>query len=764
MNEHTPCPEPGRLHGLLETNLPEAEQAALTAHLDSCTSCQHSLEEMAGGSSWSGVARVGETPPPHDSAFWPALREVQKEVLPLTQVTTDVPAVGPVTLEFLAPPDKPGYLGRLGHFDVVEVIGRGGMGIVLRAFDPCLQRPVAIKVLDPQLATNETAHQRFCREARAAAAITHGNVVAIHQVEQDETSELPFLVMQLVNGVSLQERLDQGGPLPLKEVLEIGMQAAWGLAAAHSQGLIHRDIKPANILLDARPGGPAIGPTSVKITDFGLARAAEDVKLTQTGFVAGTPLYMAPEQAKGEPVDSRADLFSLGSVLYAMCTGRPPFEGSTPFVVLKNVTEELPRPIREVNPDIPGWLVDVIDRLHAKKPADRYQSAGEVAKVLLRGLMLLQHAEAPRCPITGRRLHGLRDHAVALAPLLVGVLLAGFGIAEAGGLTHLTRSFTAGVVAPAGTPAAEESSPALLNTFRGNSGPVWSAPFSPEGKTLAMAIDDGTVKLWDAGTGGVRTTLNEHHGPVWAAAFSSDGKLLATASDDGLVKLWDPNAGKEVKKPLHYPEGQEKGSFRAVAFYPDGKRLVTGTRDGRVTVWDVESGAIAFLADKGHAHTVVAVAVSPDGKTIATGSGDKTVKLWDAATGQEKQTLHDLGGGVYSVAFSPDSKTLATGGWDRIVRLWDADKGNNLGSLRGHTEDVWSVAFSPDGKTLASGSEDKTVRLWDVDGARELATFRGHESTVYAVAFSPDGKTVASGSRDGTVRLWDAAARTASRR
>src|SRR5262245_43539860 len=195
MSEHTPCPDPARLHGLLETNLPEAEQAVLICHLDSCTDCQHSLEEMAGGTSWPEATGVSPVPPPSGSAFWPALRAVQNEVLTSTRVTGTVPSAEPVPLEFLTPPDKPGYIGRLEHFDVVEVIGRGGMGVVLRAFDPCLQRPVAIKVLDPQLAKNETALTRFCREARSAAAITHGNVVAIHQVEHDEASDLPFLVM-----------------------------------------------------------------------------------------------------------------------------------------------------------------------------------------------------------------------------------------------------------------------------------------------------------------------------------------------------------------------------------------------------------------------------------------------------------------------------------------------------------------------------------------------------------------------------------------
>ncbi|HXG11366.1 MAG TPA: family 16 glycoside hydrolase [Gemmataceae bacterium] len=203
---------------------------------------------------------------------------------------------------------------------------------------------------------------------------------------------LPYLVMEYVNGISLQDRLDQSGPLELKEVLRIGLQAACGLAAAHKQGLIHRDIKPANILLEN-------GVQRVKITDFGLARAVDDASLTQSGVIAGTPQYMAPEQARGEPVDHRSDLFSLGSVLYAMCTGRAPFRASTTMAVLKRVCEESPRPIREINPDIPDWLCAIIEKLHAKDPADRFHSAGEVAELLAQHLAHLQQPErVPRPP------------------------------------------------------------------------------------------------------------------------------------------------------------------------------------------------------------------------------------------------------------------------------------------------------------------------------------------------------------------------------
>src|SRR5262249_11904490 len=157
--------------------------------------------------------------------------------------------------------------------------------------------------------------------------------------------------------------------------VRIGHQAASGLAAAHAQGLIHRDIKPANLLLEN-------GLAKVKITDFGLARTADDVGLTQQGTVAGTPEYMAPEQARGEAVDHRADLFSLGSVLYACCTGRPPFRGSSAVAVLRRVSDQAPLPVRAVNPEVPAWLEGLIARLLAKAPADRFQNAAEVAALL----------------------------------------------------------------------------------------------------------------------------------------------------------------------------------------------------------------------------------------------------------------------------------------------------------------------------------------------------------------------------------------------
>jgi serine/threonine protein kinase/WD40 repeat protein len=357
-----------RIELFLQQKLSDQEQAAFELHLDDCDDCRRRLEKTAAGDDiWSGVrdSLRGQQPPPDcQRSSDPALDSAAGGDASFSHATV---------LKLLAPTDDERMLGRLGTYEVVGVIGSGGMGVVLKAFDAALNRYVAIKVLAPHLGSSGAARKRFAREAQAAAAVVHDNVMEIHGVA--DVDGLPYLVMPYVRGPSLQRRLDDDGPLALVEILRIGMQAATGLAAAHAQGLIHRDVKPANILL-------ADGVERVKLTDFGLARAADDASLTKTGIIAGTPQYMSPEQARGESVDQRSDLFSLGSMLYAMCTGRAPFRAETSYGVLRRVTDEEPRPIRDINPDIPEWLCRIIARLMSKQPDDRFASAREVAELL----------------------------------------------------------------------------------------------------------------------------------------------------------------------------------------------------------------------------------------------------------------------------------------------------------------------------------------------------------------------------------------------
>ncbi len=359
-----------RLQGLLSDSLPDAAAEEVSAHVADCPACRQELEALAAGKDWWDEAgrrlSQGAAEHTHDWSDDESLH-----------FATDF------AVDFLEPSEDPTALGRLGEYEISEVIGRGGMGIVLKGFQKELHRHVAVKVLSPHLASSGAARKRFAREAQATAAVVHPHVMAIHSV--NATAKLPYLVMPYVACESLQQRLNRHGPLDVKDVLRIGLQAAHGLAAAHAQGIVHRDVKPANILLETNVD-------RVLLTDFGLARAVDDATLTRTGIIAGTPQFMSPEQANGDAVDHRSDLFSLGGVLYALCTGRPPFRAETTFGVLRRIRETSPRPIREINADIPDWLERIVLKLLEKQAADRFATALEVATLLEQ---CLAHVQQP---------------------------------------------------------------------------------------------------------------------------------------------------------------------------------------------------------------------------------------------------------------------------------------------------------------------------------------------------------------------------------
>jgi len=337
------------------------------AHLETCLECQRRLETMAASDQWWQDCQT------HLGSAEPKAGDPQRKPAAAIREHSDTTSFDGDLAEALSPPSHPEMLGRIGRYEVEKVLGRGGMGIVFKAHDSELNRPVAIKVLAPHLAGSGAARQRFGREARAAAAVAHEHVVAIHDVEVSATP--PFLVMQYVPGESLQSYVDRQGPLELSDLIRIGLQIAAGLAAAHEQGLIHRDIKPGNIMLENGLG-------RIVITDFGLARAADDASLTHSGIVAGTPHYMSPEQAHGEQADARCDLFSLGAVLYFMATGHPPFRAEQAMAVLHRICHDRHRPLSQINPKVPDELASVIDRLLEKKPSRRFASASEVQRVL----------------------------------------------------------------------------------------------------------------------------------------------------------------------------------------------------------------------------------------------------------------------------------------------------------------------------------------------------------------------------------------------
>ena len=390
MNTQPETCDPSLIERYLADLLTLAQEATFHSHLETCETCRQQIQLAAAEpSSWSDAEEfLHDQPydavPLSTSSF--ALRDEHDDARDRkAAASAEVAQV----LGLLNPTDDPQMLGRIGSYEISGVVGSGGMGVVLKAFDGPLDRTVAIKVLAPRLASSGAARRRFAREAKAAATVLHPNVIVIHGVSND--GPLPFLVMPYLRGESLQRRLDRQGPLPTEEIIRIAQQVASGLAAAHGQGLVHRDIKPANILLED-------GVERVTLTDFGLARAVDDASMTRSGVIAGTPQYMSPEQACGDNVDARSDLFSLGSVMYAMCTGRPPFRAESSYGILRRITDTEPRAIREVNPNIPEWLERIIQRLLAKSLDDRIPTADHVATLLQKCLAHLQQPTIVELP------------------------------------------------------------------------------------------------------------------------------------------------------------------------------------------------------------------------------------------------------------------------------------------------------------------------------------------------------------------------------
>ncbi len=391
------CPDPQKLTQLLHGAASEEEIDSFAQHLETCSTCAQRIEETDASSPMLKVMRqpAQTSPLVMDGRMQAMMDRLDKMAsLPFDpQQTTATPCpkshetqtsaegngnAGDDTeqdyLAWLEPAKDASELGRLGAYRILNILGIGGMGVVYQAEDTTLKRTVALKAMKPSLASNNSARQRFLREAQTAAAVRHDNVVTIYQA--GEHNQIAFLAMEYLDGESLEDRLKRETRLTVAETLRIGREIAEGLAAAHAHDLIHRDIKPSNLWLEQGRG-------RVKILDFGLARAAVgNVKLTQSGTILGTPAYMAPEQAEGESVNARADLFSLGCVLYRMATGELPFKGEGVMQILRAIALTEPRKPSELNPEISSELSELIMKLLEKDPTKRIASAGEVVAAL----------------------------------------------------------------------------------------------------------------------------------------------------------------------------------------------------------------------------------------------------------------------------------------------------------------------------------------------------------------------------------------------
>ncbi len=706
--------------------------------------------------------------------------------------TTDLPVRLPDSGEypFLRPPEQPGGAFLLGPYRVLGVLGRGGMGVVFDAEDPHLDRRVALKALLPEVAGNPAARARFVREARLQAKVQHDHVAAIFQVGEDAGT--PFLAMPLLKGLTLNDALKANPRPPLPEAVRIAREVAEGLAAAHAVGLIHRDIKPGNVWLEA----PRL---RVKILDFGLARLSDEGAgggelVTRAGAIVGTPAYMSPEQAWGNPVDHRTDLFALGVVLYEMCAGERPFAGKSPLEIITRLTVEEPIPVAEKNPAVPSLLTGLVGRLLAKGPAARPATAVQVADELQQieaslraGVRVVPHGPlptvvpvavaAPSGPDPFAEIDATLPNTVMAAPvrpptprwMWPAVALA--SVATAAALAVIiaialpNRKKPEAVVASADAPkpkpvylppkkdADKQTLPREVRSIALPAPVTWTA-LSPDEKTVAAGGEDGAIYLIDLATLTVRTKHPGHTGAVAHVAFSSDGAWVASGGrDDRAVRVWhltDPAKHRALGRAAAITPW-------TVAFAPDGSVVACGSDVG----WDPETGDV-----KRRYKRVLGIGVSPIPGTRRVVCGDDQagcVRAFDSDTGEEVATASGLPR-VRQVAVSPGGARVAAAVQPEgpatfpTVRLFATPGLTPVSKLEGLVLLPLSIGWSAAGRVVTAGEEGANahvVRVWDEYTGKEVSVLRGPAGPIQGVAITLDGRTVVSGSNDRTVRVWE---------
>ncbi|MGW3767105.1 WD40 repeat domain-containing serine/threonine protein kinase [Actinomadura verrucosospora] len=656
---------------------------------------------------------------------------------------------------------------RVGHYRMLGELGRGGMGRVLLGSAPD-GRPVAVKLMHARLAGAPGFRERFRAEVAATRSVSGAYTAAV--LDADADAPTPWLASVYVPGPSLRDAVRAAGPLPEPAVLRLAAGLTAALVEIHRAGLVHRDLKPSNVLLAA---------DAPKVIDFGVARAAESDGDGQTGVLAGTPGYMSPEQAEGGSATAAGDVFSLGAVLVYACTGRGPFDGPGPAQALYNVVH--------AEPDLSG----VPDRLRpavaaclAKDPARRPDPARLAAM-----LGAVAPAAQPWPPAVQRMIDERRawigwtpnsEPAATLAytrrprfgPSTAlgsrrGVLAACAAVATT--LVVAALVATVLVVAPwsesaaRSDPAAHRSTaPPPSRSLRGHTASVRDLIFTPDGRTLASASDDATVRLWNVADGKQRRAPLDHPDGVNALAMSHGGSTLYTAGDDGRLRLF-PVSGKGEPGDLDI----DLGPLTSLALSPDDRVLATSNTDQSVRLWDLDDGKVGPLLGT-DAGNVQALAFAPDSRMLAigttgteqdpkTGNTRGVAQVWEVY--DRKKLSENLSGHdswVEDVAFSPDGQTLATAGGE-TVRLWDVARTQQKGTPFQCDGRCNTTVFSPNGRILAAGGSGGTVRLWDVTHHRQLGpALTGHGGAVFSVCFSPDGRTLATAGENGTIHLWQA--------
>src|SRR5262245_3082812 len=634
----------------------------------------------------------------------------------------------------------------VGPYVIQGPIGQGGMGVVYLARHTSLDRHVALKILASGPARDELTLNRFLREARASAALDHPNIVRLYDIGQSagQSADVHYLVMEYVDGTNVQAILERSGAILYGQATDYVGQAAAGLQHAHSRGIVHRDIKPGNLMLTECG--------TIKILDMGLARSLRDKKDHLTELhgqedITGTADFVSPEHLRGEKVDERGDIYSLGVTLFSLLVGRPPFGGTTAQKLAAHEFKD-PADLRiDLSSKAPPGLADVVIKMMAKRKEERYQSANEVIAALAPWIPAGATGNPSSDPVRTRNLRAPRSNAAVARPRPVRppgrkkwVLIGG-----AVGAILIIGSLSLALGSGGKNSASAQDSPPLgpgLNsaTILPNTGPS-PADVPPPLRAHTAAIND--------------------------MVFGKDG-LVAAVDWSGQLVIWNLKTGQ----PAWSTALRQGGRLNACAATKDGQFLVVGGDKMPVLVLNWATGQ-TIHEYPGHADTTWGVAVSPSGRDLLTCGTDGVVLHRNLTTGQEIHRFHFEATLVWAVAFSADGSKMAaccgrgpTDDDSYQIRVWETASGKELHRLIGHTRDVRWLAFHPDGLSLASAGFDGTVRAWDLADGKELRKIIAHSGFAERVYFLPGGKRLLScggplanstnPGEGGAITVWDA--------
>ncbi|MBL8148845.1 MAG: serine/threonine protein kinase [Blastocatellia bacterium] len=703
----------------------------------------------------------------------------------------------------------PGSRVVASKYRIDALIGQGGMGAVYRATHLELDRVIALKVVLPDFVSSNETLERFRREARATARLNHPSVITIYDFGVLNNGRA-YLAMELLSGRSLREDIEREEVLTPKRVLELYKPICEAVQAAHNAGVIHRDLKPDNIVIETSEAGLE----HIKVVDFGIAKLKEQpgiqaLTLTGPGLVMGTPHYMSPEQCKGEDLDVRSDIYSLGVMLYEMLSGHVPFDAPTPSAVIIQHAIDPPRRLSLLKRDISPELEAVVMKALSKNRLARQQTVIELYEELDKAVnnpsatvsqvppRITDFLSTPPSPVSRfstpkesfaaaevsrktdkkklDKLDTVTDQEMIPDTQQSSKILR-VTHQTISGISMETSSRLEQAVNFASSPSATDQAANQLDreanelkqlerdssqvfsdetygvvlrevaTLIGHEHVIKSLDYTPDGKYLVSGSSDGTIKIWDLQKKMARGALVGHELSVNAVAISPDGQSVASASSDGTVKLWNLVTESEIASFNNY-----EGSLRSVAFAPSGKYLAL-SNEANIEVWEIETRK--RLAEfTGHVRLVEAVEFTRDGSTVISGGVDETVRFWDLATNQPLGMINCRDHCINTLSSSVDG-ILATGGKDGKIHLWDVASRTDLATFEGHTESVRSLAFSTRGDYLISGDWSGIVKLWDTATGAELASIGAHDGAVMAVAFSPDEKQIATAGYDQEIKLW----------